>query len=90
MVEKHRNFVQAYLQCFDAAEAARRAQCGADALARPAVRRELAAQTGLPVRCTLVREELYPTLKGRLPAPFPVKILVRQPWQKELPRQGQE
>ena len=44
MVEKHRNFVQAYLQCFDAAEAARRAQCGADALARPAVRRELAAQ----------------------------------------------
>lgn len=41
MVEKHRNFVQAYLQCFDAAEAARRAQCGADALARPAVRREL-------------------------------------------------
>ena len=38
MVEKHRNFVQAYLQCFDAAEAARRAQCGADALARPAVR----------------------------------------------------
>ena len=28
MVEKHRNFVQAYLQCFDAAEAARRAQCG--------------------------------------------------------------
>lgn len=35
MVEKHRNFVQAYLQCFDAAEAARRAQCGADALARP-------------------------------------------------------
>ena len=39
MVEKHRNFVQAYLQCFDAAEAARRAQCGADALARPAVRR---------------------------------------------------
>ena len=43
MVEKHRNFVQAYLQCFDAAEAARRAQCGADALARPAVRRELAA-----------------------------------------------
>ena len=53
-------------------------------------RRELAAQTGLPVRCTLVREELYPALKGRLPAPFPVKILVRQPWQKELPRQGQE
>ena len=47
MVEKHRNFVQAYLQCFDAAEAARRAQCGADALARPAVRRELAAQTGI-------------------------------------------
>lgn len=44
MVEKHRNFVQAYLQCFDAAEAARRAQCGADALAAPAVRRELAAQ----------------------------------------------
>ena len=28
MVEKHRNFVQAYLQCFDAAEAARRSQCG--------------------------------------------------------------
>lgn len=46
MVEKHRNFVQAYLQCFDAAEAARRAQCGADALARPAVRRELAAPAG--------------------------------------------
>ena len=51
---------------------------------------DLAAQTGLPVRCTLVREELYPALKGRLPEPFPVKILVRQPWQKELPRQGQE
>ena len=52
MVEKHRNFVQAYLQCFDAAEAARRAQCGADALARPAVRRELAAQRsrGVPGR----------------------------------------
>ena len=52
MQEKHRNFVQAYLQCFDAAEAARRAQCGADALARPAVRRELAAQRsrGVPGR----------------------------------------
>ncbi|WP_368041575.1 ParA family protein [Bittarella massiliensis (ex Durand et al. 2017)] len=47
---------------------------------------ELAAQTGLPVRCTLVREELYPALKGRLPAAFPVRILVRQPWQEELPR----
>ena len=36
----------------DAAEAARRAQCGADALARPAVRRELAAQRsrGVPGR----------------------------------------
>ena len=44
--------MQAYLQCFDAAEAARRAQCGADALARPAVRRELAAQRsrGVPGR----------------------------------------
>lgn len=52
MLERHRNFVQAYLQCFDAAEAARRAQCGADALARPAVRRELAAQRsrGVPGR----------------------------------------
>ena len=60
MVEKHRNFVQAYLQCFDAAEAARRAQCGADALARPAVRRELAAQRsrGVPGREDALRLSL--------------------------------
>ena len=52
--------------------------------------RELAAQAGLPVRGTLVRQELYPALKERLPGAFPVRILVRQPWQQELPRPGQE
>lgn len=52
MVEKHRNFVQAYRSASTPPRPRGARSAGADALARPAVRRELAAQRsrGVPGR----------------------------------------
>lgn len=54
-----------------------------DVIGSAAYADEIAAATGLPIKMTAVKEDIFEKVKDSLPACFPIKLYVRQSWAKQ-------
>ncbi len=54
-----------------------------DVIGSAAYANEIAEATGLPIKMTAVKEDIFEKVKDSLPACFPIKLYVRQSWAKQ-------